>query len=287
MWSYENQDDLLIRFYPSSILMKNLSPEIRPVMEKAGAKIMDIHSKKFDIQLKEDGSYLTEADLWSNNILQEALVKILDAPIISEEWVEISDKERRDMKEYWLIDPLDGTKSFVLGWDFVICVSYMQDHKPVYGAIYNPLTKEFYSAQKWRGAWKEFKNTRIPLAISEDKITSLRFINSDPDSFKEFKDWLSQEFDNISEQRVFSAMKFGLIAEDLHDVYAQNHGTHHRDTSAGEILCTEAWLDLYSSHKWKITKWIHYTTKNTANNSFIVFKPWTISDQIIENFLLK
>ena len=71
--------------------------------------ILNIYRGNFTKDIKEDKTYLTEADLKSNEIIIEELSKT-NYPILSEESKD--DKERLNYSKIWIIDPLDGTINF-------------------------------------------------------------------------------------------------------------------------------------------------------------------------------
>ena len=64
---------------------------------------------------------------------------------------------------YWVIDPIDGTRSFVTGqlhWGVLMALSDATG--PLLGAMYQPVTKELFLGGA-RGAWLEHANRRLSL----------------------------------------------------------------------------------------------------------------------------
>ena len=97
--------------------MSNYSKELELALEaavKAGEDIMDVYNSTDSInyEKKADDSPLTIADKKSHNTILDFL-KNTGINIISEESKSIDYEERRNWEEYWLIDPLDGTKEFI------------------------------------------------------------------------------------------------------------------------------------------------------------------------------
>ena len=89
-------------------LINNLMPSVL----KAGDKIMDIYSNEVNLEIKDDGSPVTEADKISEEIILAELKKLLpELPVISEE--NSMSHKRIPEKEFFLVDPLDGTKEFL------------------------------------------------------------------------------------------------------------------------------------------------------------------------------
>ena len=88
---------------------------ILEIASDAGDVILDIYkSNDFDEKLKSNHSPLTKADLASNDLIVSRLKELTPSiPILSEEGANIDWHLRKPWSEYWLIDPLDGTKEFI------------------------------------------------------------------------------------------------------------------------------------------------------------------------------
>mgnify|MGYP001474074149 CR=1 FL=1 len=125
------------------------------VSKNAGRAIMDIYKTDFDIEIKDDNSPLTKADTASNEIIHQALKQIAPSiPILSEESSEISYSTRSKWNQYWLVDPLDGTKEFIEGVPhFSVSIGLVENGEPVIGVIYNPATEEMFSCEKGKGVY--------------------------------------------------------------------------------------------------------------------------------------
>ena len=80
---------------------------------EAGKEILKIYGNDFEINIKEDKSPLTEADMASSDIINSYLEPTA-FPIISEEIRNLEFGVRKDWKTCWIVDPLDGTKEFMV-----------------------------------------------------------------------------------------------------------------------------------------------------------------------------
>ena len=125
-------------------IKKDLIEQLIEISKEAGEAILGFYSSEIDIQFKSDTSPLTKADLASNKIIVKGLKNLTpNIPILSEEEKEISFDIRSKWKEYWLIDPLDGTKEFINKNDeFTTNIAYIKDNRPVFGMIYAPAHNE-------------------------------------------------------------------------------------------------------------------------------------------------
>ena len=92
--------------------MKNLLINVVSTAIKAGDKILSYYNDT-SFTIKEDQSPLTEADIQSNLIIKNELNSFSNYNILSEEGAKIDWTIRRKWSNFWIVDPLDGTKEFL------------------------------------------------------------------------------------------------------------------------------------------------------------------------------
>ena len=116
-------------------MMKKINPErlikkLIPVFYKAGAKSVSL-SKKLKILIKEDGTPVSNGDLEVDKILQNHIKKISpEIEIVSEETIKRTKMKKR--KTFWLIDPIDGTSSYIKGGsEFTIKIKKNENEKNI------------------------------------------------------------------------------------------------------------------------------------------------------------
>ena len=97
---------------------------------------------------KEDGTKVSEADIEVNDFLHKELKnKLPETGWLSEETKD--NYLRLNFKKTLIVDPIDGTKSFLNGKkDFSISIALTVLGKPISAFIYNPANKELYEAEK-------------------------------------------------------------------------------------------------------------------------------------------
>jgi myo-inositol-1(or 4)-monophosphatase len=94
---------------------------------------------------------VTEADRRSEGIILKSLrTSFPRDDILTEE----SDQDRTDSERRWIVDPLDGTTNYTHGFP-MWCVSIAFEHQGIIeaGVVYNPNTKELFTARRGRGAF--------------------------------------------------------------------------------------------------------------------------------------
>ena len=117
-----------------------LLPEIRRIAHAAGEAILNVYGQAFEVMEKDDASPLTQADLASHRIIRDALARLTpDIPLLSEESADIPFETRRGWSEYWLVDPLDGTREFVnRNGEFTVNIALVENGVPTRGIVYAP-----------------------------------------------------------------------------------------------------------------------------------------------------
>lgn len=109
-----------------------------------------------DAEVKSDRTVVTEADLTADRFVRESIQAAYPNDEILTE--EINTNGIDPGKPLWVIDPLDGTTNFTLGlhiWG--VSIARIVDGFPETAALYFPLLKELYSAQKGGGAFLNHK----------------------------------------------------------------------------------------------------------------------------------
>ncbi|MFN2187938.1 MAG: inositol monophosphatase family protein, partial [Candidatus Promineifilaceae bacterium] len=132
--------------------MDTLLADTVNVVETAAQAIMGFYQDSFTVAEKSPDNPVTDADLAADSILKEGLMKLLpEAGWLSEE---TADSDSRLTKaSCWVVDPLDGTKEFVLGIpEFTISTALVQDGLPIMAVILNPVTSEIFTALRGQGS---------------------------------------------------------------------------------------------------------------------------------------
>lgn len=118
---------------------------------------------------EESANFSTEADLASEKIVFDFIKqKHPDDSFLSEEMGFVQKKGNR----IWVLDPIDGTVNFSHGqplWGVSLAVFYEKELQ--YGAIYLPVLKDLFFAQKGRGVF--LNNQKIQVSDRSDMNTAL------------------------------------------------------------------------------------------------------------------
>ena len=130
--------------------------EIKAAIEKlidtflyAGKVSIELREKGLIKEIKEDNTPVSNGDLEVNRILTEKITNLTpQIPIVSEETSH--NKSKKDLKNFWLIDPIDGTYDYINDLDeFTLNAGLIINNRAVAGIIYAPAKNRlFYSYEK-------------------------------------------------------------------------------------------------------------------------------------------
>jgi 3'(2'), 5'-bisphosphate nucleotidase len=211
---------------------KFLTTAIKELIIKAGTIALDIRDQGLEIEWKEDNSPVTNADKAISQYIFEELSKLTpQIPIICEERPLFSVEQN---KQFWLIDPIDGTRSFISNHDsFTVNIALIDNKEAVYGFIYKPTEKLLYFTDEAQRFCVE-QNGSILNCNSHNQdgyvavVSSHHFNSATADYLKNhsFKEVIS----------VPSSIKLCLIAEGTGDVYPKFGQTMEWDIAAGHAL---------------------------------------------------
>lgn len=234
----------------------------------AGEVIMSVYSKAFEVQVKQDTSPVTEADIAANHVILNMLKSAFpEDGFLSEETHD--DESRFEKKRFWVIDPLDGTKEFIKKNDeFSVNIGLVCEGEVVLGVVHLPVSQKTYFAVKGTGAFITHCDTTEVNKISvSNRIGSYHLLvsRSHPSS----KTLLLLEkyaSEILTVTELGSAIKGCQIAEGVHDVYYNFGKSMKWDTCAMECIVREAGGAL---RKLDGTP-IDYMERNKVNHGFYI-----------------
>lgn len=206
------------------------------IVRQANAAVMEIYnSGDFDVEVKDDNSPLTRADKASNKIIEDGLKQLSNFPIISEEG-----NHQVDANEFWLVDPVDGTKEFIKrNGEFTVNVGLVYNGEPILGVVSIPATDTLYYGVKNSGAFKQVgdKEPQPIKAEYSGKIPAVAVSRSHLN--EETEAYLNQ----LGEHKLIksgSSIKFCLVAEGRAAIYPRLGPCMLWDTAAADAVLRAA-----------------------------------------------
>ena len=197
--------------------------------------------ENLQVSSKGPGDFVSSADKRTEKTIIEELQKAHpEYGIITEETGIIN---KSNIKNRWIIDPIDGTMNFLNGIpQFAISIAYEENNEIICGVIFNPISNEMFCAEKGNGAY--LNNTRIRVS-NKKKLKDALLVTGGPNGASKIKNKIYSEYINVS-NNVSNVRKFGSAALDMayvacgrFDGYWQRE-LNYWDIAAGVIILREA-----------------------------------------------
>ncbi len=218
---------------------------IEPVVvlaRAAGDAILEVYATDFDVQSKSDESPLTQADLASHAVIGKGLAELTPGiPVISEESGLPPFEERGRWPEYWLVDPLDGTKEFVKkNGEFTVNIALIRGHRPIFGVVHVPVQGKTYLGCEGHGAERrDGASAPVSIRVSDATARPARVVGSRSHRSTGLDHFLAGLGDTTMIP-MGSSLKFCIVAEGKADVYPRFGLTSEWDTAAAQAVVEQA-----------------------------------------------
>ena len=213
----------------------------------ASHAIMEVYNSTIEVEVKLDGSPVTQADLKSSKIIASYLSQT-SIPIIGEERKAEEFAVRSNWEENWCVDPLDGTKMFIERNDeFAVNVALIRKGEAIFGLIANPVKEKIIISIKSQGVYtfgfNQFDKPSLWVKVSK-KVT----VNSPPviacsRSFAKTNNSaiieIEKKYGSVEYLKMGSALKFFELAEGNADFYIRLGPTMEWDIAPGQAIIEE------------------------------------------------
>lgn len=292
-WNYKPHTPIFLVDYSIRILYlhTNLMLErLKQIAVDAGKAIMEIYeSDDSNIEAKGDGSPLTRADKAAHNIIVAGLEKYFpEIPILSEEGKDVPYETRKNWNQFFLVDPLDGTKEFIKrNGEFTVNIALIENGSPIGGVVYAPVLGSYYVAEiDATGNWQLTTGTN---ALESDFLSSKPKVLSNTEAKENqkletiYKIVASRSHNNelteafIEEKRKIhgnvelvpmgSSLKICLVAEGRAHVYPRLGPTMEWDTAAAHAIALAAGCTVL---EYETNQPLMYNKENLLNPFFVV-----------------
>jgi 3'(2'), 5'-bisphosphate nucleotidase len=206
----------------------------------AGAALMELRGSITGVDAA-DGQLKTSTDLAAEGwVLGFLRGSYRDELYLAEEQFEATGTPWPGALDYWTVDALDGTRSYVDGYmGFCVQVAYVRDGYPVLGVIGEPASRAVYVAASSAGAWRltDLDATRLLGSAQTTVAPALRFVDSTRPSGR-----VGAWFDRVNARFVECGsvgLKIVRVVEGQADVYAKQFTYKLWDVAPGEVLLRE------------------------------------------------
>ncbi|NKC00583.1 MAG: 3'(2'),5'-bisphosphate nucleotidase CysQ [Pseudomonadales bacterium] len=238
-----------------------LEAELIEITKQAGDAILAVYSSDFEVKNKADESPLTQADLAAHEIIAAGLARVTpDIPVISEESEPPSYDERKTWGQYWLVDPLDGTKEFVnRNGEFTVNIALIQSGQPIWGIVGVPVQERIFI-----GDVESHKATLIDangvreirgreMSRDTDELVVVASRSHGGERLETYLDELATRVKSLSRTPVGSSLKLCVLASGEADCYPRLGPTSEWDIGAAHAVLRAAGGDVYQTNQDALT----------------------------------
>jgi len=206
----------------------------------AGKISLDLRDKGLIKKIKSDNTPVSNGDLEVNKIITQKLKEITPhLPIISEETSD--NKLLNDLKDFWLVDPIDGTYDYINNLEeFTINAGLIINKNPAAGLIYAPSKKRMFYSYGENSAFEIVNGKTVELNCSKnfDK-NEIKFV-SYSNKIKPEIEKIHKKFNVKKYVRMKSSLKFCVIATGEYDGYVAEPRACEWDIAAGHAILKHA-----------------------------------------------
>ena len=232
----------------------------------SGNVSLDLRNKGLKKKIKSDNTPVTNGDIEVNNLLINKISNLTpNIKIVSEE--NLTNKENKNLKDFWLIDPIDGTYDYINGKDeFTINAALILNKKPVAGIINAPDKNRLFYSFGLSNSFELSNKSKTELTCKKksknNEINAVAYSNNPkPEITAIYKKYNITNF-----TRMKSSLKFCVIASGEFDFYAAEPRAYEWDIAAGHAILEHAGgiiTDFNGNN-------INYGKKNFKNTSLIL-----------------
>lgn len=217
------------------------------------------------LENKNDGTPLSTADLKVDNIIRKSL-NLFNSKInvLSEEYKFSLNNYLEEC--YWIVDPIDGTKSYISGGnEYTVNIALIYKGEPYLGLIAHPPSKKIWYA----------KNTKLIIINngieqvyrpSKQNLQDFPTIITSKESNLELENFL-KKFKKIKRIKISSSLKFCKLAEGQADLYPRFISISKWDIAAGHAILNASGGELIDLNG----NTINYNRKSSKTGKFLAF----------------
>lgn len=222
------------------INIKQIIEDLVDTFLDAGRISLELRAKGLEKKIKKDNTPVTNGDIEVNKIVTKKIIELLPSlPIISEE--SSDNKSSNNLKNFWLIDPIDGTHDYINDLDeFTINAGLIIDRLPVAGLIYAPAKKRMFYTYGNELSFELINGKAVKLDCAKN-------FNKNEIKFVSYSNNIKPEIDIIHKKlnvkkfvRMKSSLKFCVIATGEYDGYAAEPRACEWDIAAGHAILKNA-----------------------------------------------
>mgnify|MGYP006085319457 CR=1 FL=1 len=218
---------------------KKITLSLISTFDKAGHSALALREAGLKKEIKSDKTPVSNGDIEVNKILTDKISEITPSiPIVSEE--NSAYKNEKNLNNFWLIDPIDGTREYIGNRDeFTLNAALIINKRPAIGIVTAPAKNKFFYSYGMSNSYELNNNQEIKLINKKKNHKEIKAVS--------YSDKLKPEILEIykkhhitSFQKMKSSLKFCVIATGDFDLYAAEPRACEWDIAAGHAILQHA-----------------------------------------------
>ena len=218
---------------------KKITLSLIDAFNKASQLALDLRKIGLKKEIKSDNTPVTNGDIEVNEILTKRISEITpNIAIISEE--NIFHKNDKNLENFWLIVPIDGTRDYIGGGDeFTLNAALIINKKPAIGIITVPAKKRVFYSYGMSNSYELINNQEINLIDKKKDHAEIKAVSYSDELKSEISE-IHKRYNITSHQKMKSSLKFCVIAAGEFDLYAAEPRACEWDIAAGHAILEHA-----------------------------------------------
>ena len=218
---------------------KKITLSLIDTFNKASQVALDLRKAGLKKEIKSDNTPVSNGDIEVNKILIKKISEITpNIKIVSEENTE--HKNDKGLKDFWLIDPIDGTRDYINNRDeFTLNAALIINKRPALGIITVPAKKRVFYSYGLSNSYELINDQEISLINKKKDFEELKAVSYSNDLKSEIVE-VHKKYNITSHKKMKSSLKFCVIAAGEFDLYAAEPRACEWDIAAGHAILEHA-----------------------------------------------
>ena len=218
---------------------KKITLSLIETFNEAGRVALNLRKAGLKKEIKDDNTPVSNGDIEVNKILTKKISEITpNIVIVSEE--NTAHKNDKSLKNFWLIDPIDGTKDYINNRDeFTLNAALILDKKPAVGIITAPAKKRIFYSYAMSNSYELINGQEIELINQKKNYKEIKAVSYSNELKREILE-IHNKYQIASYQRMKSSLKFCVVAAGEFDLYVAEARACEWDIAAGHAILVHA-----------------------------------------------
>jgi len=218
---------------------KKITLSLIDTFNKAGNIALSLRETGLKNEIKPDNTPVSNGDIEVNKILTKKISEITpNIPIVSEE--NSAHKKDKDLKDFWLVDPIDGTREYINNRnEFTLNAALILNKKPSIGIITAPAKKRIFYSYALSNSYELINNQEIELINKENNHEEIKAVSYSNELKPKILE-IHKKYQITYYQKMKSSLKFCVVAAGEFDLYAAEPRAYEWDIAAGHAILSHA-----------------------------------------------